>query len=197
MSETTADNEQVRQRREKLAALRQSGNPFPNDFRRTLWAADIHEQFGDRTAEALEADEVRVSVAGRMMSRRIMGKASFAHIEDGSGTIQLYVRRDDLPEGLYNTAFKKWDIGDILGAEGVVFRTQKGELSVKVDNVRLLTKALRPLPEKFHGLTDQETRYRQRYLDLIANPESRAVFRQRSEIIAAVSYTHLTLPTSG
>ena len=116
-----------------------------------------------------------------------MGKASFAHLEDGSGeSIQLYVRRDDLPEGLYNQQFKKWDIGDIVGAQGQAFRTNKGELSVKVDNLRLLTKALRPLPEKFHGLADQETKYRQRYLDLLSNRASREVFRRRSQVISAI-----------
>ena len=183
----TDDNEQVRQRREKLAALRQSGVAFPNDFRRTVWAEGLHERFGGLSAEQLEAVPERVSVAGRMVSRRIMGKASFAHLEDGSGeSIQLYVRRDDLPEGLYNQQFKKWDIGDIVGAQGQAFRTNKGELSVKVDNLRLLTKALRPLPEKFHGLADQETKYRQRYLDLLSNRASREVFRRRSQVISAI-----------
>ena len=180
------DNEQVKQRRDKLAQLRQDGFGFPNDFRRTVWAAELHERFGEASAEALETQAQRVSVAGRIMSRRIMGKASFAHIEDGSGAVQLYVRRDDLPEGVYNQGFKKWDIGDIAGVDGIVFRTQKGELSVKVDSMRLLTKALRPLPEKFHGLADQETKYRQRYLDLISNPETRDVFRRRSKIIARI-----------
>ncbi|MEM7251433.1 MAG: lysine--tRNA ligase [Pseudomonadota bacterium] len=179
-------NEQIEQRREKLTRLREMGNAFPNDFRPDTQAVTIHERFGETDAEALEADPVRVTVAGRMMSRRVMGKASFAHIMDTSGQIQLYVRRDDLAEGVYNTEFKRWDIGDIIGAEGVVFRTQKGELSVKVDALRLLTKSLRPLPEKFHGLQDQELRYRQRYVDLIANPEAREVFRRRSAIVAYI-----------
>jgi lysyl-tRNA synthetase class 2 len=187
MSDTPSDdNEQVRLRREKLRGLREAGNPFPNDFRRSDWARDLQERFADVDASALEQVPVRVQVAGRMTSRRIMGKASFAHIEDGSGAIQLYVRRDDLPEGVYNQQFKKWDVGDIVGADGVMFRTQKGELSVVVENIRLLTKALRPLPEKFHGLADQETRYRQRYLDLIANAQTREVFRRRSQIIARI-----------
>jgi lysyl-tRNA synthetase class 2 len=187
MSDTSSDdNEQVRLRREKLRGLREAGNPFPNDFRRSDWARDLQERFADVDASALEEAPVRVQVAGRMTSRRIMGKASFAHIEDGSGAIQLYVRRDDLPEGVYNQQFKKWDVGDIVGADGVMFRTQKGELSVVVENIRLLTKALRPLPEKFHGLADQETRYRQRYLDLIANTQTREVFRRRSQIIARI-----------
>jgi lysyl-tRNA synthetase class 2 len=118
-----------------------------------------------------------------MMTRRIMGKAAFAHVQDMSGQIQLYVGRDALPEGVYNTQFKKWDIGDIIGAEGTMFRTKTGELSVKVDDIRLLTKALRPLPEKFHGLVDQEARYRQRYLDLIMNETSRNTFKVRTQII--------------
>ncbi|WP_286824091.1 lysine--tRNA ligase, partial [Idiomarina sp. UBA1919] len=126
---------------------------------------------------------IRVKVAGRMMTRRIMGKASFATIQDMSGKIQLYVARDNLPEGYYNTEFKKWDLGDILGASGTLFITGTGELSVQVDEVRLLTKALRPLPDKFHGLSDQEMRYRQRYLDLITNEESRSTFMARSKII--------------
>ncbi|MGH8552935.1 MAG: lysine--tRNA ligase, partial [Methylococcales bacterium] len=134
----------------------------------------------------LEAHAVRVQVAGRIMTRRIMGKASFCHLQDMSGQIQLYVTRDHLPEGFYNQDFKKWDIGDIVGAEGLLFRTQTGELSIKVDQIRLLTKALRPLPEKFHGLADQEIRYRQRYLDLIMNEATRETFRMRSKIVSYI-----------
>ncbi|MCG7948266.1 MAG: lysine--tRNA ligase, partial [Candidatus Thiodiazotropha taylori] len=131
----------------------------------------------------LESLSLRVSLAGRMMSRRVMGKASFAHLQDMSGRMQLFVQRDSLEEGLYNQQFKKWDIGDIIGAEGVLFKTKTGELSVKVDSLKLLTKALRPLPEKFHGLSDQELRYRQRYVDLIMNEASRETFRQRTRIV--------------
>ncbi len=174
--------DQSAQRRAKLAALRELGNPYPNDFRRSAWAAELHERFSERDAESLEAEGIRVAVVGRMMSRRIMGKASFAHIQDGSGRLQLYVRRDDLPEGAYSE-FKKWDVGDIVAARGTVFKTKSGELSVKVDDVRLLTKSLLPLPEKFHGLTDQEIRYRQRYLDLLMNEQTREIFRKRSRII--------------
>ena len=180
---STDDNEQIAQRRAKLAALREQGNPFPNDFRRNAVAGELHAEYGEHTPEALEAEPVRVAVAGRMMTRRIMGKASFAHVQDLSGQIQLYVQRDSLPEGLYNQQFKKWDIGDIIGAEGTLFKTRTGELTVLVDSIRLLTKALRPLPGKFHGLSDQETRYRQRYLDLITNDSSRSTFRKRSAII--------------
>jgi len=180
MSDEQTD--QAVQRRAKLAELRREGTPYPNDFRRTDWAADLLARYGEEDAEALEKNAIRVAVAGRMMTRRIMGKASFAHVQDGSGRIQLYVRRDDLPEGMYAT-FKRWDTGDIIGAEGVVFKTKTGELSVKVDAVRLLAKSLQPLPEKYHGLADQEIRYRRRYLDLLVNESSREIFRTRSAII--------------
>ncbi len=180
------ENKLIAERRGKLAALREEGVAFPNDFRRNVVAGEIVAEYEGKSAEELEANPVRVAIAGRMMTRRIMGKASFCHIQDMSGQIQLYVTRDGLPEGVYNTQFKKWDIGDIIGAEGVVFRTKAGELSIKVDGLRLLTKALRPLPEKFHGLSDQETRYRQRYLDLIMNLEARNTFRLRSEIITFI-----------
>lgn len=183
--ETTQEDENklIAQRRSKLSALREEGNAFPNDFRRNVVAGELHAEYGNTAKEELEANPVRVKVAGRMMLRRIMGKASFATLQDMSGKIQLYVRRDDLPEGVYNTQFKKWDLGDIIAAEGVMYRTDKGELSIKVDNIRLLTKSLRPLPEKFQGLTDQESRYRQRYIDLITNEESRNTFRIRTRIV--------------
>jgi len=176
-------NALIEQRRSKLAALRQEGQAFPNDFRRDVMAGELHAEYGDKDKEILEKENIRVKVAGRMMSRRVMGKLSFAHIRDMSGQIQLYVARDDLPEGYYNTQFKKWDIGDIVGAEGVLYRTDAGELSVKVDSIRLLTKSLRPLPEKWHGLADQETKYRQRYVDLIMNEVTRETFRMRSQIV--------------
>ncbi len=184
---TQNDNEQIRQRREKLAAMRENGgNPFPNDFRRNTMAAEILARYENKDNDELEAEPVRVKVAGRMMSRRIMGKASFAHVEDMSGRIQLFVMRDNLPEGLYNTGFKKWDIGDIIGVEGVLFRTKTGELSIRVDAIQLLVKSLRPLPEKYHGLTDQEMRYRQRYVDLIMSQASRDSFRKRTRIISLI-----------
>jgi lysyl-tRNA synthetase, class II len=181
MSDSTP-SDQSAQRRAKLAALREQGNPYPNDFRRTAWAAELHAEYSERDGESLEAEAIQVAVVGRMMSQRIMGKASFAHIQDGSGRLQLYVRRDELPEGVY-AEFKKWDLGDIVAASGTVFKTRSGELSVKVDDIRLLTKSLLPLPEKFHGLTDQEIRYRQRYLDLMMNENTRQIFRSRSRII--------------
>ena len=180
------EQEQIKQRRAKLAALREECIAYPTDFRRNIVAGELHAEYDDKPAESFEEKQIRVKIAGRMMTRRIMGKASFCHIQDMSGQIQLYVMRDSLPEGFYNQQFKKWDIGDILGAEGVLFKTRTGELSVKVDHLRLLTKALRPLPEKFHGLTDQETRYRQRYLDLIMNDVARDTFRMRSRIITFI-----------
>jgi lysyl-tRNA synthetase class 2 len=172
----------IAQRRAKLAALRAQGTAFPTDFRRNVMAGELRAEYGDKDNAYLEAHPRRVSLAGRMMAKRVMGKASFAQILDMSGRIQVFVQRDALPEGVYE-AFKGWDIGDIIGAEGMLFRTKTGELSVKADSLRLLTKSLRPLPEKFHGLADQETRYRQRYLDLIMNEVSREVFRTRSAII--------------
>ena len=176
------EQEQIARRRAKLAELREAGVAFPNDFRRSAFAGDLQRQFADTDTERLVEEHHVVSVAGRLMSRRIQGKTSFAHLRDGSDQIQLYVRRDEVGDEAY-AAFKKWDLGDIGGATGPLFRTRTGELSVKPTELRLLTKALRPLPEKFHGLTDQETRYRQRYLDLIANESSRDTFRIRSAVV--------------
>jgi len=172
----------IAQRRRKLDQLREQGIAFPNNFRRDALAAELHAQYDGLSETELDANPVRVKVAGRMMGKRVMGKASFAHIQDMSGRLQLFVQRDSLPEGRYQD-FKSWDIGDIICAEGVLFKTRTGELSVKVDDLRILAKSLRPLPEKFHGLTDQEIRYRQRYLDLIMNEDSRNTFITRSRII--------------
>ena len=183
-AENVDENKLIAQRREKLKQMREQGNAFPNNFRRDSISGELHAEYDGKTKEELEEMGLRVKVAGRMMSRRIMGKASFAHIQDMSGKIQLYVQRDKLPEGFYNEQFKKsWDIGDIIAAEGVLFKTNKDELSVRVESISLLTKSLRPLPEKFHGLTDQEQRYRQRYLDLIMNEVSRETFRTRTKIV--------------
>ena len=176
------DNEIVRRRREQLNALREQGNPYPNDFRRDALAADLRSRYGELDQEALEQEEARFSLAGRMMSRRVMGKASFAHLQDSSGPIQLFLKRDKLGEERYG-AFKKWDLGDLIGVTGGVFKTKTGELSVQVDDIRLLAKSLRPLPEKFHGLADQETRYRQRYLDLITNETARRTFQIRFRMV--------------
>jgi len=177
------ENDLIAQRRQQLQELRQTGKAFKNDFKRDSLAADLLEKYSEQSKEELEKLSVKVAVAGRMMSRRIMGKASFAHMQDMSGKIQLYVRRDDLAEGVYNDGFKKWDVGDIIAATGTVMKTNKGELSIHVDSISLLTKSLQPLPEKFHGLTDQETRYRQRYVDLIMNEETRDTFKVRSQVI--------------
>ncbi len=177
------ENRLIAERRGKLAQMREEDPiPFPNDFRREHHALELHERYGSWDRERLQQAEIKVTIAGRMMAQRVMGKASFAQLQDVSGTMQLYIARDALPDGDYNR-FKKWDIGDIVGAEGTMFRTGKGELSVKATSIRLLTKSLRPLPEKFHGLSDQETRYRQRYLDLIINDHSRVTFQLRSQII--------------
>ncbi len=184
MSEQLDENKLIAQRREKLNALREQGNAFPNDFRRDCMAGELHAKYNQMEADELEALGQRARVAGRLMSRRIMGKASFAHVQDMSGRIQLHVQRDRLPEDFYNKQFKKqFDLGDIIGVEGQLFKTKTGELSIRVDDIQLLTKSLRPLPEKFHGLTDQEQRYRQRYLDLIMNEAVRDTFRVRTNMV--------------
>lgn len=179
-------NNELKTRREKLAQLRRLGNPFPNTFRRDYLADNLHANYDGKEQAELESMGKIVCIAGRMMTRRIMGKAAFATVQDGTGRIQIYVSRDDLPEGQYNDQFKKWDLGDIIGIRGLLFKTKTGELSVHCKSIDLLTKAIRPLPDKFHGLADQETRYRQRYLDLIANDNSRQTFRLRSTIMAAI-----------
>ena len=180
------DNKLIAERREKLQALRANGVAFPNDFRPEQRAGDLQERFKDVENEALEAEPVAVSVAGRMMLKRVMGKAAFATVQDSSGQIQFFIGRDDVgAESM--TAFKGWDIGDIIAATGTLFRTRTGELSVKVKELRLLAKALRPLPDKFHGLSDQETKYRQRYVDLITSPETRSTFRARAKAVEMVS----------
>jgi len=177
------ENELIRQRREKLDAWRESTQAYPNTFKPEDLAVDLIAKYADVEKPELEEMAVEVAVAGRMMSRRIMGKASFAHLQDRSERVQVYVSRDALPEGFYNEEFKKWDIGDIVAAKGILFKTNKGELSVKVSHIELLVKSLRPLPDKFNGLKDKETSYRQRYVDLIINEQSRKVFTIRSRIV--------------
>ncbi|MHB8354306.1 MAG: lysine--tRNA ligase [Burkholderiales bacterium] len=178
-------NQNIDERRAKLQAIRAAGVAFPNDFERTHEAGPLHAGFGETDEAELEAQPVTVAVAGRMVLKRVMGKASFATVQDGTGRIQLYVQREAIGEDAYS-AFKHWDLGDILGASGLLFKTKTGELSIKVTSLRLLSKALRPLPEKFHGLADQEQKYRQRYLDLITSEESRKVFVARSRIVQKV-----------
>lgn len=175
----------VAQRKEKLAAMREKGNAFPNDFRRDTTSQPLHVEYDDKPAEYFDENKIEVACAGRIVLRRIMGKASFISIQDMSGKIQAYLRRDDLPEGVY-ADFKHWDMGDIVGVKGTLFKTKTGELSIRATELRLLTKSLRPLPEKFHGLTDQEMRYRQRYLDLIVNDKSRQTFIARTKTVNAI-----------
>jgi lysyl-tRNA synthetase class 2 len=175
------ENHLIAERRAKLARLREHGFSFPNDFRRNALAADLLLAYGDRSAEALDAEPIRVSVAGRMRAKRIMGKASFARIEDGSGAIQLFLQQQPLGQAYED--FKAWDVGDVVGAEGALFRTKTGELSVRAERIALLTKSLRPLPDKWHGIADTELRYRRRYVDLIMNEETRRVFQTRSRIV--------------
>jgi lysyl-tRNA synthetase class 2 len=182
---TQDENQIIAERRARLTELRKHGAAFPNDFTREHLAADLHSAWGDRTNEELEPKNIAVSVAGRVMLKRVMGKASFATVQDMSGRIQLYVTRDGVGEAEYEE-FKRYDLGDIVGAKGTLFKTKTGELSVKVSQLRLLVKSLRPLPEKFHGLADQEQKYRQRYVDLIMSEDTRGVFRARSRVVQAV-----------
>jgi len=176
------ENKLIAERREKLRALRAQGIAFPNDFAPDAFAGDLVTEFDGKTAEEVEAAARRVKVSGRMMSKRDTGKLAFVHIQDMTGRIQLFVQINTVGEETYKP-FKTWDIGDIVGAEGALMRTKTGELSVKVDKLRLLTKSLRPLPDKWHGMADVEQRYRQRYVDLIVTPESRRVFELRSRIV--------------
>jgi lysyl-tRNA synthetase, class II len=180
------ENKLIAERRAKLATLREqakaSGQPaFPNDFRRDVLATLLQAEYGEKPAEWFEANPVTVHVAGRMMFQRIMGKASFAKLQDRTGQIQIFLQRDTLGESY--EAFKKYDVGDILAAVGTLFKTRTGELSVRVEQIRMLTKALRPLPDKWHGMADVDMRYRQRYVDLIVNEQSRGVFLARNRIL--------------
>jgi lysyl-tRNA synthetase class 2 len=184
------DNKLIAERREKLAAIRAQGVAFPNDFKPRHHAGDLQQKYGELPNEELEPQGIAVAVAGRMMLKRVMGKASFATLQDGSlgrtqGRIQLFISKDALGDAAYD-AFKHWDLGDILGAEGILFKTRTGELSVKVTMLRLLTKNLRPLPDKFHGMADQEMKYRQRYADLITDDEARARFVARSKAVSSI-----------
>ncbi len=189
------ENQLIAERREKLKALRENqaqgqGVAFPNDYKPQHHAAVLQQQYGTLDGEALEAQAITVSVAGRMMLKRVMGKASFATLQDGSlgdtgGRIQLYVTRDAIGEEAYSD-FKRWDLGDILGAEGTLMKTKTGELSVKVSRLRLLTKSLRPMPDKFHGVADQEVKYRQRYVDLMTDEAARRRFVARSKAVGSI-----------
>ncbi|HEU4654533.1 MAG TPA: lysine--tRNA ligase [Steroidobacteraceae bacterium] len=175
------DNKLIAERRTKLDKIREGGVAFPNDFRRDALSDQLLTAYGDRPPEWFDSNVIRVKVGGRMMAKRVMGKASFAKIADRTGEIQLFVQSAAI--GAVYDEFKSWDVGDVLGAEGALFKTKTGELSVRVEKLRLLTKSLRPLPDKWHGLADQEIRYRQRYVDLIINAESRQTFRKRTRIV--------------
>jgi lysyl-tRNA synthetase, class II len=182
----TEDNQIMAERRGKLAAIRATGKPaFPNDFVPQDRARALTQSHGEKTREALESNPIQVSIAGRMMLKRVQGKASFATIQDSTGRVQLYINDEGVGEPTHES-FKHWDMGDIIGATGVMFKTMKGELSIKCTQLRLLSKSLRPLPDKFHGLADQEMIYRQRYVDLIVNEPSRNTFQMRSKAISAM-----------
>jgi lysyl-tRNA synthetase, class II len=186
--ETVLDESEVMHlRREKLTQLREQGFKFPNQFRRSDLASSLHQNFDDKDNERLESLEKRVSISGRIMLKRVMGKASFITLQDSSGRIQAYITKNLLAEGLYEM-FKSWDLGDIVGVRGLLFKTKTGELSVKADTIELLTKSLRPLPDKFHGLADMEMRYRQRYVDLIVSEKTRETFVVRSKVISAIRH---------
>lgn len=179
------ESQLIAERREKLAAIRAQGVAFPNDFKPKHRAAELMRLHGEETNEQLEPQALKVSIAGRLMLKRVMGKASFGTLQDASGRIQLFVTKDALGDSVYD-AFKRWDLGDILGAEGTLFKTKTGELSVRVTTLRLLTKSLRPLPDKFHGMSDQEQKYRQRYVDLITDEAARERFAARSKAVSSI-----------
>ncbi len=176
------DHRLVAERRRKLDTLRAAGFAYPNHRRRTALAAQIVETYRNHTTEHLDEEDVEVAIGGRLMAKRVMGKASFVNLQDRSGRIQIFVQRDVVSADVYK-AFKSWDLGDIVWVRGTVFRTNAGEITVRAQEIELLAKALRPLPEKFHGLTDQELRYRRRYVDLIVTDEARRVFRTRTRIV--------------
>ncbi|RTL54208.1 MAG: lysine--tRNA ligase [Rhodocyclaceae bacterium] len=181
------ENHIIAERREKLKAWRETGKAYPNDFTRENLAEKLDDLYGEKTKEELEATPIEVKVAGRIMLKRVMGKASFITIQDMSGRIQIFVSKDGVGDDTY-TDFKKWDLGDIVGVVGTMMKTKTGELSVQAASIRLLSKCIRPLPEKFHGLTDVETKYRQRYLDLITSEESRFTFVARSKIVSSIRH---------
>ncbi len=185
MASADDENQIIAERRAKLAQIRAAGIAFPNDYRPEHRAGALAEHFGAKSREELAGEPVAVTLAGRMMLKRVQGKASFATIQDGTGRIQLWLNDEGIGADAHE-AFKHWDLGDIVSAEGTLFKTMKGELSVRCSAVRLLAKSLRPLPDKFHGLVDQELRYRQRYVDLAVNASTRDTFLARSAILHAM-----------
>jgi len=186
----TDENQLIAERREKLKVLRErqaqgKGVAFPNDFKPAHHAITLHALHGDKTPEALVEEGQFAKVAGRMMLKRVMGKASFATLQDSTGRIQIYVTRDDVSEEIY-TDFKHWDLGDIIACEGKLFKTRTGELSIHANSIRILTKSLRPMPDKFHGVHDQEIKYRQRYVDLMMDETARKRFIARSKAVSGI-----------
>ena len=184
------ENQLMAERREKLKVMRErqaagQGVAFPNDFKPAHHAATLHELHGDKTSEVLTEEGQFAKVAGRMMLKRVMGKASFATLQDSTGRIQIYVTRDDVSEDLY-ADFKHWDLGDIVACEGKLFKTRTGELSIHATSIRMLTKSLRPMPDKFHGVADQEIKYRQRYVDLMTDETARKRFMARSKAVSGI-----------
>jgi lysyl-tRNA synthetase class 2 len=179
------EHDQSTDRLAKLEQLRTLGQAYPNDFKRDNLAQSLHDEYQEKESAYFEAHEIPVSVAGRIMTKRMMGKASFVHIQDMSGQMQIYIKQDALPADVYEH-FKTWDLGDIIGVKGILFKTKTNELSVKAQEIRLLTKSLHPMPDKFHGLVDHEARARQRYLDLICNPQARKIFQARSTIMKSI-----------
>ena len=179
------ENEQTAIRKQKLASLRAQGQAYPNDFRPTALAKELHDRFSDQDAESIKEENFAAVLAGRLMNRRKMGKVTFADLQDSSGKIQLFVRQNTVEKDSYEI-FQGFDIGDIIGVSGNLFRTRTGELSIAVENFRILAKTLKPFPEKFHGLADQELRYRQRYLDLIINQDVKETFQIRSSVVQCI-----------
>ena len=185
MADDGQENRLIAERRAKLTRLREAGNAYPNDFRRNALADELQKAYGAHSAESLAATPVEARVAGRLMVKRVMGGTSFVKLQDRTGQIQLMVKRDRVGEAFYGD-FKKWDVGDVVAARGELIKTKTGELSVDAAELRLLVKSLRPLPEKWHGITDAEMKLRQRYVDLIMSEETREVFRRRSVLIRFV-----------
>jgi lysyl-tRNA synthetase, class II len=179
------ENQLIAERRDKLAAIRRKGVAFPNDFKPRDQAGDLHRLHETKDGPALDAQPIAACIAGRMMLKRVMGRACFATLQDGTGRLQIYLTQDAVGEHTLNE-FKHWDLGDFLGVEGTLFRTKTDELTIKVSSIRLVTKSLRPLPDKFHGMHDQEQKYRQRYVDLIMDEAARERFRARSRAVSSI-----------
>jgi lysyl-tRNA synthetase class 2 len=181
-NEVPEEHHLIAQRRQKLDEMRKDGFNYPNDRRRTSVAGELHANYESHSTESLDDESVEISIGGRLMAKRVMGKAAFGKVQDRTGQMQIYVQRDVVSADVYKF-FKSWDLGDLVWVSGTLFKTRTGELTVNAAEIVLLSKCLRPLPEKFHGLADQELRYRRRYLDLIVNEESRRVFKARTDVV--------------